>query len=483
MTPKETIEIVEAMLRDFSSFSTTLGGLEFYGCSADFVELLGLCRHFSSRHGTDVVANRTKAYLFIDPYHGKSSIARATELQATSNGLSAYRFDGLVGNTQRELKDLRPTTDSVVLLDGLPEAAGPRRMLLERFNSLDTKGLLFAPTEYSADANLEPTLVRLRLNHVDERPVDKLAWLVGLVREQLRDDSGSIPGILSDALALLSAKALIALSHASLGARIENLPVLARRIAEALRLSAGFETGGTLGEEELAVIFLEFYSDTTREPTGKFRLWVEGDSDSRILKLAARLVQQTHNHNLEEGLLILPLGEGREGGTSKAIEIVMSRQTRRNKDLFLLDCDDPGKHAQEELRILQQDALLLDPRMSCSRSDWDAEIEDFIALSCLDHFYTDFPSLRPEKEIIRYKVPATRRIVVDGVDKEALINWLESNASFDDLENLVYILCDVRSRFSLKNHLSTNELRAWKRRLEEDVSPAKHIGRRPSHWS
>ncbi len=483
MTPEETTKTVEAMLRDFSIFTTTLGGLEFYGHSADFHDLLCLCRDLASRRSTDEIASGRKAYLFIDSRHGKSSIARATEMEAKSSGLSAYRFDGTVGATQRELRGLRPEADAIVLVDGVPEAAGPRRTLLECFNSLDAKGLLFAPPEYFADANLDSNVPRLRLNHVDQRPIDKLAWLVGLVREHLRGDNGLVSATLFDALAQLPARALITLSSATLGAKITELPALARSIAEALRLSVGLEPGGVFPQEELAVIFMEFYSPAARQSTLGFRLWVEGESDCRILKLVARLVRQAREKDLEEGLFILPLGEGREGGTSRATEVVMSQQTRRNKDVFLLDFDDPGKNAKEALRILQQDVLLLDPRISCSRSDSDVEIEDFISLSCLDRFYGAYPDLRPEKEIVRYKIPATRRIVVDGVDKETLVNWLDSNASLTDLENLFYLLCEIRGRFSLKNLLSVKELHGWRKKLEEEFNSDKHVGKRPLHWS
>jgi hypothetical protein len=91
--------------------------------------------------------------------------------------------------------------------------------------------------------------------------------------------------------------------------------------------------------------------------------------------------------------------------------------------------------------------------------------------------------LRPEMEIIKYKPPAARRIVIDGADKESLVAWLEQNASLDDLENLYFILCDIRSRFSLKNSLSIGEMRTWRKTLEEECAVGKHLGNRPKHWN
>lgn len=75
-----------------------------------------------------------------------------------------------------------------------------------------------------------------------------------------------------------------------------------------------------------------------------------------------------------------------------------------------------------------------------------------------------------------------RRIVVEGVHKEALIEWLEANAEFGDVENVFFLLCNIRDRFSLRNPLSNAEMSAWEKRLQEGLDPYKHLGNRPSHW-
>ena len=433
------------MLSQFSPFSNSLGGLEFYGYSDEFKDLIQLCREFASPLPEQSGESR-KAYLFIEPYHGKSSMARAVDFEAKNNKLSSYYLDGSAGPSQKRLLDIQHETDSLALVDGVPENAVHRRTLLERFNSFAGRALLFASPQYVADAALDANIPKLRLPHVDQRPVDKLAWLVGIVRERLRDDNGFIPATLSEGLARLPVKALLSLSNVELGSRISDLHHLANRIAEALQLRLEVDPEQPLLHEELAVIFIDFYSPRTRPSDHGFRLWVEGDSDSRLLKLVSRLVSAATGANLEEGLSILPLGIGREGGTSRVTEIVKNEETRKNKDVFLFDFDDSGRTAKEELRILEQDVVLLDPRLSCSRSDADVEVEDFISLSCLDRFYTVHTALRPEKEIIRYKPPATRRIVVEGEHKEQLIVWLESNASLAELDNLFFVLCECRSQ-------------------------------------
>ena len=113
----------------------------------------------------------------------------------------------------------------------------------------------------------------------------------------------------------------------------------------------------------------------------------------------------------------------------------------------------------------------------------DVEIEDFISISCLDRFYTAHPDLRPEKEIIKYRPPASRKLMIDGAHKETLINWLETSASLADLEHLAFVLCDIRSRFSLRNLPLMNNKPSWKKRLQEESSPSEYFGNRPSHWS
>jgi hypothetical protein len=114
--------------------------------------------------------------------------------------------------------------------------------------------------------------------------------------------------------------------------------------------------------------------------------------------LVSRLALPVYGIDLSEGLKIIPLGLGRNGGTSKATEIVITQRTKRNRDVFLLDFDDPGTHAQKELETLDQDVLLLDVNLACSRMGGNIEIEDLISIGCLNRFYAEHMDLRPEKE-------------------------------------------------------------------------------------
>ena len=100
MTTVETAEFVEGMLRDFSPFSSTLGGLEFYGYSTELRDVLQLCHNVASPR-TGTIENPQKTYLFIEPHHGKTTIAKATDNQAKSNGLTSFYLDGTAGATQK----------------------------------------------------------------------------------------------------------------------------------------------------------------------------------------------------------------------------------------------------------------------------------------------------------------------------------------------------------------------------------------------
>src|SRR5258708_16051291 len=166
MISEDPSKVAEVMLHEFSAFCVTLGGLDFYGKSPEFSDLLAVCSEFASL-ATTQPANPRKAYIFIEPHHGKTSLAKAIDIEAKSKEMSSYYFNGTVGLTQKELKDLQPKADVLVLVDGIPEAAASRRVLLERFNGLSGRALLFATPQYYAEANLDETVPKMKLSHVD----------------------------------------------------------------------------------------------------------------------------------------------------------------------------------------------------------------------------------------------------------------------------------------------------------------------------
>lgn len=478
----ELNKIVEQMLHDFGEFTQTIGGLEFYGVSRELLSMLDTCREFASAKPENL-GGVEKVCIFVERHHGKSSLARATYNEALRHGMKAYRLDGAENITQRKLNEIRTEAESLVILDDLPASVEPRRTLLERFKGFRGGALLLTNSEYLADAELSGVAFRIRLRHVDQRLEDKVAWLIGLVREELRLDGAEIPNDLLKALESISPELLATLCSQPFGTRVAKLKLLASEIANAIRFQVVPEEVKGPPDRELITVFMRFYAEPPPSATSGFRLWVEGESDVRIMKRAAALAKQRHGVDLEEGLAILPLGEGREGGTSKAGEVVLTYHTRKNNDVFLFDCDSDGQRALEELTVMKQEAMTLKPELSCCRYKGDAEIEDFVSLHCLDRFYEAHPELRPEEEVIRFKEPRVRRLVVDGRDKEILAKWLEEEATFDELENVAYVLCEIRVGFGLRALVPPREMQRWKQRLKNEIRPEKQLGRRPRHWS
>lgn len=113
MSSEDTAIVVGEMLREFSAFSSTLGGLEFYGHSIEFRDVVQLCRDFASVNGGKGPSSN-KAYVFAERFHGKSAIAKATEVEAKSNGLLVFRFDGAAGTTQNELRNLKSRAEALL---------------------------------------------------------------------------------------------------------------------------------------------------------------------------------------------------------------------------------------------------------------------------------------------------------------------------------------------------------------------------------
>ena len=135
------------------------------------------------------------------------------------------------------------------------------------------------------------------------------------------------------------------------------------------------------------------------------------------------------------------------------------------------------------MKTLDQEVIFLDAKIACSRVEPEVEIEDFVSVGCLDRFYATYQEFRPEREVIRYKQPASRRLVIDGAHKEQLTEWLETNAGPEDIESLMFVLCDVRNRFSLRNLPAMKDRQIWRRRLIEESNRDKHFGNRPKHWA
>lgn len=175
---------------------------------------------------------------------------------------------------------MRDDERAVTIIDGLSEAAPQRRTVLDRFNNLRGRGLLVCRPEYGSDATLSIGVQRFYLSHVDQRWLDKLAWLIGIVRESLRD-SGEVPPSLSTAVSELPVRTLISLAKVRMSERVKDIPVLANRIAVTVRLRSSLTTGARIEGEGVASIFVEFFSPQPRPARATGFVCAQGSSGGR----------------------------------------------------------------------------------------------------------------------------------------------------------------------------------------------------------
>jgi hypothetical protein len=126
---------------------------------------------------------------------------------------------------------------------------------------------------------------------------------------------------------------------------------------------------------------------------------------------------------------------------------------------------------------LGQRHLVLPPQLAANGWLEELEIEDLVSLDCLDRFYEGESSLMPEAEFLVYGSPERRRLVVRGVDKERFIQWMERNATLDDVQNLVRLIRHIRWMFGLANG---EEIA--KNFAATALSNECRLGRRPKPW-
>jgi hypothetical protein len=55
-------------------------------------------------------------------------------------------------------------------------------------------------------------------------------------------------------------------------------------------------------------------------------------------------------------------------------------------------------------------------------------------------------------------------------------------ASLSDLENILFLLAEIRARFSLKNFYSLAEIEVKRKHLHTENNISKQFGHRPEHW-
>lgn len=491
-TPQDSLEtIIEQALIDIKPFTRALGGLEFYGASPSFNELFNLFEEFlppidphSARAPEDMPR---KIIVFLERYHGKTTLAKSLFNEIRNRISNARLYDGTVGHSWNELRKLKSDEEAYVIIDDLPESVAARRTAEQHASAFQGWMLLLTRPEYMVDARLAGITERITLSHVDRRVEDKVCWLVGLLWEELRAAGGLVSDEACATLQRIPAKTLATICEAPFGEKVRCLGTFAQHVAETLLIALPAEETGPLDTNELLKAFVAFYSPNGPSEYGAgYRVWVEGETDVEILKLAGKLATARLGTELTAGLAFRPLGGGREGGTSNITEVVVQHNTNKNRDLFVLDNDAPGRLAEGKLKTLNQSTKLLPKEFlrkhPSTDSSLEIEIEDLISLDCLDRFFIKNPNLTPEYEGLYYKTPSFRRLVIQGRDKDRFIDWLKGNAEFEDLERVCFLLCEIRQHFGLAAPKGGSEMKAWCEEICRFDHRSSSSGLRPQPW-
>jgi hypothetical protein len=225
----------------------------------------------------------------------------------------------------------------------------------------------------------------------------------------------------------------------------ENYSIYIRageRLAAALRTQSALRPGEPLNAAD---IYRTLCPQPNRLRPNLRRLWVEGITDASLFRLAERLTQK-EAPGLLEGIHIEAIG-----GVEQ-VESALQRCDREpNLELFLFDADVDGRRGEAKVKGQGFPTLLLDRIAAMSACDTEWVIEDLLSVSCLDRFYAAHANLKPAREEIAHYPPEGRRLVIHGEDKWTLVEWLERNATADDLYGLMVQMQLVRRRFALRD--------------------------------
>ena len=364
-----------------------------------------------------------------------------------------------------------------LVLDGLPTAQSHRVQILTRVIQANIHTILFCDPAYIEDAALLPFGAKFVVQHLDERAIDKLALILGYAREVLHqerfDRSGTENRLLS-----LTGPTLTALTTAiRCGDNAAMLPQIGERLGALLQVRSTLSHAIDIDISDILSLFEPLIGNIPAASSSRVhRLWVEGDTDLRMFQLAAALAD--NNGRLLAGLELRFIGTaGRGGGTSRLAETIAREQTSPEWDLFLFDNDSSGRAAGELVSKLGQRSLILPQPLATNSWLGDFEIEDLVSVDCLDRFYESETDLLPEAEYLVYGNAERRRLVVRGIDKERFVTWMKSNASSDDVQNIIRLLKYIRSLHGL----------AYGEEIPKDftatiLNHSCRFGRRPKPW-
>ena len=382
--------------------------------------------------------------LFSDDQDECSMIAAAIVERARGLGFAATLTQREWGRWARAAKGTGNTARSVHVLPRVP----PEQKANEGFAAIAGDMILLWPLAMAGTALLPAGIEEIILTPFAERPLDKAAHLIAAVADELEtmsnveeesrlDSSAPLRGI--DAGALL-AVCVDPSKLTDIGAAREA----GRRLAETVRTHAALRPDESLSAGELHGAL---FPQELRLPPNLRRLWVEGDTDALLLRLADHLMQKEYpsEYKILDSITIEALG-----GAAR-VDSALQRCNRDSKlELFLFDCDTDGSRGATKTKERGFPTLLLERDAVMAACDVEWVIEDLISVSCLDRFYSAHPDRRPAREEISYHPICGRRLVVRGEDKGMLADWLQQNAVAEDVFGIIHQLLSIRRRFALR---------------------------------
>ncbi len=403
--------------------------------------------------------------IFSNDQDERSMIALAITERITKLGVTAKLTDGQWGRWALEARHADSATRMVHVIAAVP----PENKAREGFAAISGDIVLIWPLTKVGAAILPEEIEEVVLAPFGERPLDKAAHVVVGMSEVL-DGMDPIEGEFAldtltvsqviDAGALLS----ICIDPTKL-IDVDTARKAGRRLAYAAREHVALRPAVSLSAAEM---HRALFPQTAPLPSNLRRLWVEGDTDAKLLKLTDRLFSKkcASGPCLLENIRIECLG----GATQ--VESALQRCDRDPRlELFLFDHDADGLRGLEKVKDRGFPCLLLDSDAVMAACDAKWVIEDLLSVACLDRFYLAHTDLKPAREEIAHYPVAGRRLVVRGEDKGTLASWLDRNAEVADLHGIIRQLISVRRRFALREPVINCE------------PPADgQSGRRPQPW-
>ena len=403
MRDESDLQAVSRMLASARQETVRVVGQERVICGS--VELRqALVRVDEALQGSIEGSHTCRIALFSDDQDECSMIAAAIVEHARGLGFAATLTQGEWGRWARAVRMAENTDRSMHVLARVP----PEQKARQGFAVIPGDMVLLWPLTMAGAALLPGGIEELVLYPFAERPLDKAAHLIAAVVDALESSNEvgdeSNPAS-SSLLRSVDAGALLAVCVDPSKLRgVDAAGTAGRRLADALRAHAALRPGESLSAAEL---HRALFPQEPRLPPNLRRLWVEGDTDALLLRLAERLVQEAYpsEHSILDGIKIESLG----GATQ--VDAALQRCDRDPKlELFLFDRDADGLRGAARAGERGFPTLLLERDAVMAACDAEWVVEDLLSVACIDRFYCAHAHLRPAREEISHDPVAGLRI-------------------------------------------------------------------------